>query len=178
MNTRTLICTLTLVTILGGALPAKSQEPSAAENPLNQLAWMVGGKWKADGEKGPDGKPFHVEWSCKWADNERNLKFTTWFLIGGKLVPVYDGIYVWHPAKKKFAFVYTDNKGNLTEGEAVVSGDRLEHDFHIVGVDGVSRAFRSMIVRRGPDNYDWEVRGEKDGVWTEMFALKYKRSRS
>jgi len=178
MNTRALVRALLLVLLVGIAVLLRAEEQKPAENPLNQLAWMVGGKWQADGEKGPDGKPFHVEWSSKWADNQRNLKFTTWFLIGGKLVPVYDGIYAWHPAKKKFAFMYTDNEGNLTEGEAVVSGDRLEHDFHIVGTDGVSRPFRSTIIRRGPDDYDWEVRGEKEGVWTEMFGLKYKRSRN
>ena len=178
MNTRVWVRALLLVILMGIAVPSRPQEQSAPENNLNQLAWMVGGKWKADGEKGPDGKPFHVEWSCKWGDNQRNLKFTTWFLIDGKLVPVYDGIYAWHAAKKKFVFLYTDNEGNLTEGEAVVNGDRLEHDFHIVGADGVARPFRSTIIRHGADDYDWNVQHEKDGAWTEMFALKYKRSRS
>jgi len=65
----------------------------------------------------------------------------------------------------------------LTEGESVMRGDRMEQDFHIIGTDGVSRPFRSTIVRRGPDRYDWIVLTSKDGAWTPMFTLQYKRSR-
>jgi hypothetical protein len=178
MKTRTLLCTLTLAALLGAAIPAVSQESAASENPLNQLAWMVGGKWQADGDRGPDGKPFHAEWSCKWGANHRTLEFTVWFLVDGRLTPVYEGLYAWHPAKKKLIFLYTDNQGDLTEGEAVMDGDRLEQDFHNVGVDGTARPFRSTIVRRGPDAYDWDVQSEKDGVWTKIFGLQYKRSRT
>ena len=138
---------------------------------------MVGGKWQADAAKGPDGKPFHAEWKCRWGANHRTLEFTVWFLTDGRLVPVYTGLYAWHPAKKKVIFVYTDNKGALTEGEVEMRGDRMEQDFHIIGADGVSRPFRSTIVRRGPDRYAWTVLTSKDGAWTPMFSLHYTRSR-
>jgi hypothetical protein len=49
---------------------------------------MIGGKWMGDGEKGLDGKPFHVEWSAGWGDNGRTIRFTALFLENGKLVPV------------------------------------------------------------------------------------------
>jgi hypothetical protein len=176
MKPRTLICVLTLAGILATALPSRSQEP--AQNPLNQLAWMVGGKWQAEAAKGPDGKPFHAEWKCRWGANQRTLEFTVWFLADGQLVPVYEGLYAWNPAKKKLISVYTDNKGALTEGEAVMSGDRLEQDFHVIGTDGVSRPFRSTIIRTGKDSYDWNVLSEKDGAWTVMFTLKYKCSQT
>ena len=174
MKTRALVCAISLTLILAAAVPAKAQGP--AGNPLNQLAWMVGGKWQADAAKGPDGKPFHAEWKCRWGANRRTLEFTVRFLANGRLVPVYTGLYAWHPAKKKLLFVYTDNKGALTEGQAVVRGDRLEQDFHIIGTDGVSRPFRSTIICTGKDSYDWNVQSEKDGAWTVMFTLKYKRS--
>jgi hypothetical protein len=174
MKTRTLICALALAGVLTAAVPSRAQGP--AENPLDQLAWMVGGKWQAEGESGPNGKPFHAEWRCKWGANHRTLEFTVWFLTDGKLVPIYEGLYAWHPAKKKLIFIYTDNKGALTEGEAVMTGDRLEQDFHISGPDGVSPPLRSTIVRHGQDSYDWSLQSQKNGVWTEMFALKYKRT--
>jgi hypothetical protein len=176
MKTRTLICGLTLATFLAAAVPSRSQPP--AENPLNQLAWMVGGKWQAAAAKGPDSKPFHAEWKCRWGANHRTLEFTVWFLADGHLTPVYEGLYAWHPAKKKLIFVYTDNHGALTEGEAVMSGNRLEQDFHIIGADGVSRPFRSTIIRRGQDTYDWSVLSNKNGSWTVMFTLQYKRSQT
>ena len=176
MKTRGILCALALVLMLGCALPSRAE--GQAKNPLDQLAWMIGGKWEADGDKGPDGKPFHVEWSCHWGANHRTLEFTTWFRIGGKLVPVYNGFYAWDPSKKKLIFVYTDNEGALTEGEAVMNGDKLEQDFHIAQVDGTVRHFRSTIVRQGSDNYDWDVQSQKDGRWTVMFSLKYRRSKS
>jgi hypothetical protein len=176
MKTRGLLCSLMLVLMLAVALPAHSEVQ--AENPLDQLAWMVGGKWVAEGDKGPDGKPFHAEWSCNWGANHRTLEFTVWFRMDGKLLPAYNGLYAWDPGGKKLIFVYTDNEGALTEGEAVMSGDRLEQDFHITGIDGVARPFRSTIVRQGPDAYDWNVQRQKDGEWTVMFGLRYKRTRS
>ena len=166
---------LMLAVGLATAVPAWSQAAVASSNPLDQLAWMTGGTWTADGDKGPDGKPFHVEMSCHWGKNHRVLEFTTWFMVGGKLTPVYEGIYAWHPAKKKFVFYYTNDDGELTEGEAAMTGDHLEQEFQIVGVDGAAHAFRSTIVRRGQDDYDWNVQNQKDGAWVVLFGLKYKR---
>ncbi len=160
--------------LLGLAGPLKSQSQAEDQNPLNQLAWMMGGTWTADGDNG--GKPFHVESKLNWTENHRGMKFTTWFLIDGKLVPVYEGLYAWHPAKKKFTFLYTDNHGNLTEGEATMTGDHLEQEFQIVGVDGTAHTLRSTIVRTGPNDYDWNVQHQdKDGKWVVIFGLKYKR---
>ncbi len=163
--------------LLAAANPAIAQNQPAAENPLNQLAWLTGGKWVAEGEKGPDGNPFHVESTIDWGDNGRVIQFTTRFRKDGKLVPVYTGIYAWHPAKKTIVFMYTDNHGSLTEGEATASGDRLEQQFQIINADGVAHPFRSTIIRRGPDEYDWAVLRQKEGSWEEMFGLKYKRRR-
>ena len=175
MKTRTILCTLALVVTLGAAPAAQSQEQS--DNPLNQLAWMVGGKWEANVDQGPNGKPFHAEWQAKWGANHRTLNFTVWFLTDGKLVPEYNGLYAWNPGKKKIIFVYADKEGNLTEGDAVMSGERLEQEFHIIGTDGTARPFRSTVVRNGADAYDWNVEHQKDGAWEQMFALKYTRTR-
>lgn len=177
MKTRMVFRTVFVaVLMLVTALAAPQTEP-ASGNPLNQLAWLVGGKWIAEGDKGPDGKPFHVESTITWGENERIIRFTTLFRVDGKPVPVYSGVYAWHPAKQKFVFLYTDNEGSLTEGEAVIEGDRLEQEFQIVGGDGGGRPFRSIIVRRGPDDYDWNVLRLKDGKWVEVLALRYKRYR-
>ncbi len=175
MHGKTGLSVLLLAGVLGVAGPARSQVAAAPSNPLDQLAWMVGGTWTALGDKGPDGKPFRVEMSCHWGENHRVLKFTTWFMVDGKLTPVYEGIYAWHPAKKKFVFLYTDDHGQLTEGEAAMTGDHLEQEFQIVGADGAAHSFRSTIVRRGQDDYDWNVQNQKDGAWVVMFGLKYKR---
>jgi len=168
------VLALAAVCLAGLAIPLSSETQPPAANPLDQLSWMIGGKWTADGENG--GKPFHVEVKFGWADNHRGLKFTTWFLINGQLTPVYDGIYAWHPARKKFTFFYTDRDGALTEGDATWANDQLNQEFQIVEADGKAHTFRSTIARTGPDNYDWNVQHQnQDGRWVPMFALKYKR---
>lgn len=176
MITRNRAGVLLVAVLLMLARPLSSQMPPATENPMDQLAWMIGGTWTAEGDKGPDGKPFHVESKLRWTENHRGMKFTTWFLIDGKLTPVYEGLYAWHPAKKKFTFLYSDNEGNLTEGEATMTGDHLDQEFQIVEADGTARTLRSTIVRTGPDDYDWNVQGRnKNGEWVVIFGLKYKR---
>jgi hypothetical protein len=162
--------------LIGLAGPLRSDNPPSNANPVDQLAWMVGGKWTAEGDKGPDGKPFHVETKFSLAENHRGILFTTWFLIDGKLVPTYEGIYAWQPAEKKFKFLYTDNEGTLTEGTAAWESDALEQEFEIVEPDGAAHTFRSTVKRTGPDDYDWNVRQQgKDGAWVVLFGLKYKR---
>ena len=174
MRTRLAICVLAVLACFTG--PLNSETQPAAPNPIDQLSWLMGGKWTAEGEKGPDGKPFYVEARFRQADNHQGLEFTTWFLTDGKLVPVYSGLYAWHPAKKKFTFLYTDDKGVLTEGEAAWSGNHLEQEFQIIGVDAVAHTYRSTIVRTGDDDYDWNVRHQdKSGAWVVIFGLKYKR---
>ena len=165
-----------LAILVGLAGPARSQEKAANSNPIDQIAWLMGGRWTADGDKGPDGKPFHVESRFSWAENHRGLMFTTWFLIDGKLVPVYQGMYAWNPARKKFNFLYTDNEGSMTEGEATWADKSLEQEFQIVNPDGTAHTFRSTVTHTAPDAYDWNVRGQnKEGKWVVMFGLTYKR---
>jgi hypothetical protein len=159
------------------AARAQAQTAPAATNPLDPLGWIVGGKWVAEGDKGPDGNPFHVESVMTWGDNGRTIQFTTRFRQDDKLVPVYSGIYAWNPARQRFVFLYTDNHGSMTEGEARMEGDRLEQEFEIVSADGTSHPFHSTIVRRGPDDYDWSVSRLAEGKWQEVLALKYKRRR-
>jgi len=174
MRTRVVVSLVGVLLCTAAALNSETQP--ARPNPVDQLAWMMGGKWTAEGDKGPDGKPFHVEVKFGWADNHQGLQFTTWFLTDGRLVPVYSGIYAWHPAKRKFTFLYTDDKGALTEGEATWNDNHLEQEFQIVGVDGIARKFRSTIVRTGKDDYDWNVQHrDKSGAWVVIFGLKYKR---
>ena len=173
MRFRVLALSFVVLTVLG--IPLRSETETPSPNPLEQFAWMLGGKWTAD-DKAPDGKPFHVESRFSWGENGHALKFTTWFLIDGKLVPVYTGLYAWHPAKKKFTFLYTDNKGALTEGEAIWSGDHLDQEFQIVDADGTSHTLRSTIVRMGQDEYGWNVQHQdKTGAWVVIFGLKYQR---
>ena len=174
MRARVIIAALTLSLALAG--PTKSENQPAAANPVDQLAWLIGGTWTADGDNGPDGKAFHVETVFNWAANHRGIIFTTRFRIDGKLVPVYEGLYAWHPAQKKFNFLYTDNEGAMTSGAAAWLSDTLEQDFQIVEPDGTAKTFHSTVKRTGPNQYDWNVRHQdKEGAWVPMFALTYTR---
>ena len=104
------------------------------------------------------------------------MVFTTWFLVAGKLVPVYHGLYVWNPGQKKFNFLYSDNEGAMTSGAAAWQVDTLEQEFQIVEPDGTAKTFRSTVKHSAPDQYEWNVRGRHaDGQWVTMLALTYTR---
>ncbi len=171
-----------MLAMLGFALttmvvgPTAASEIATQSNPVEeQLGWIVGGKWVAEAKNGPNGTPLRVELVCRWGANHRVIEFATSFVSGGKPVPTYEGIYAWHPIKKKLAFWYADREGNLTDGEATMDGNRLLQEFRVSRVDGTSNEFRSTIERQGPDAYDWSVSGQKDGAWVVLVALKYKR---
>ncbi len=88
--------------------PMGSQETLSTENRLEQIGWLVGGKWVAEAE-GPDGKPMIRESFFKWAANRRALRF--WSVVklnDGKVVPYVEGAYFWHPGKKSLWFWYVD----------------------------------------------------------------------
>lgn len=167
---------LVIAVLMGLAEPRRLAAQEPIHNMLDGISWQIGGVWTAEGDKGPDGQPYHVETKMSWTSNHRAVKFTTWFFIDGQRVPMYEGLYAWHPAKKKFVFLYTDNKGNLTEGEATPTGGRLEHEFQIVRTDGTAKPYRSTVVRTGPDDYDWNVQQQNNhGEWVITFGMKYTR---
>ncbi len=92
MNThRAVRVALVVVTFLLSLTPMGSRETLSTENRLEQIGWLVGGKWVAEAE-GPDGKLMIRESFFEWAANRRALRF--WSVVklnDGKIFSHKDG---------------------------------------------------------------------------------------
>jgi hypothetical protein len=160
-------------------LLATTVAPAAAppeHHPLAELSWLVGGVWVAETHT-PDGKPLRVEFKCDWAEHGMALKYVIHFKTGDETVPQYEGMYYWHPAKKRLAMVQVDRYGNVTESTATTDGGNVTQENQATGSDGVTRPQRATVTRNGDDAFDFKAMVKRGDEWVEGLALTYRRER-
>src|SRR5262245_58852939 len=68
-------------------------------DPLEPLAWAVGGTWAAD-IKTSNGEPLHVEAIFDRSRHKKAITYFVTFKTKDKSVTQYEGTYFWHPGKK------------------------------------------------------------------------------
>ncbi len=170
-----LICLAAVLTV-AGAQALLAQNPPAAVNPLEQLAWFVGGTWTAE-EKAPDGSSLLVKLNCFWADTRGAILFKVSFLSGGKETPQYDGMYVWHPEKKKFVLWQVNRKGQVAEGELTVNGEEMDQLVRVIHPDGSLHFLKSHYTRLNRDAFRFKAlfRMSESAEWQDALDIVYKR---
>src|SRR4051794_36816408 len=104
MRTKPTLCiALVLACLL--ALPAAAEDktdkttPPAItqaqlQKPISQLAWLIGGVWKADASSVGQGK-MRIETRYSWSDNGTFIRFTTHFITDSGELKNYDGNLYW-----------------------------------------------------------------------------------
>lgn len=175
MNTRKTIGTLALSLILFlGTGSAHSQNTAPGTNPLDPIAWLVGGTWVTT-TKASDGSLVTIEVTFEWASHKKLIKYT---IInpnyGGKAVPTHEGICGWHPGKKQLVLWETDNDGNLTEAVLIAQGNKLLLEELFYRADGTTRPQRVEVVRESADEFTFKAWVPKEGEWVEAVRFKYK----
>jgi hypothetical protein len=153
--------------------PPRDQTP--APNPVEALAWLVGGIWSAE-SKLPDGSPATIEATFHWAGHRRALKYSLVRRSGGRVLPSVEGICGWHPARKTLVLWEMDQDGNLTESTLRAEGPKVSYDEVIYGADGSVLPVRAEAVREGDDRFVFKASVEKDGAWPVVFEAVYQRA--
>jgi len=156
--------------------PAQTPPPAAAApaKPVDPLAWLVGGVWKADASQlGPGMK--RIETRYEWSDNGAYLHFTTHFIFDKGTLKNYDGSFFWEPDSKSLAMWYVDRAGNITKGPVQWSGDRIRINWHGPDFDGNPADLQVDVTRKTNDLYHWAASEKVNGEWKEMAALDYTR---
>jgi hypothetical protein len=153
--------------------PPRDQTP--APNPVEALAWLVGGVWSAE-SKLPDGSPATIEATFHWAGHRRALKYSLVRRSGGRVLPSVEGICGWHPARKTLVLWEMDQDGNLTESTLRAEGPKVSYDEVIYGADGSVLPVRAEAVREGDDRFVFKASVEKDGAWPVVFEAVYQRA--
>jgi hypothetical protein len=162
--------------LLLSARPGPAQTPKDAANPLDRLAWAVGGKWIAE-VKGTDDAPLMVEVTYGWASHKKAIKYVIVFKTKDKTIPQYEGWFYWHPGKKHLALLQIDRQGNVTESAVTIDGDKHKLENVLVRIDGTKQEQRGELLREGEDAFTFKAFVPKDGKWVEAVAFKYKRLR-
>ena len=167
--------------ILGAALPLSgwSQSPASppAPSPMDALAWMAGGKWTAE-EKDGD-RLLRVEMNCRRSENRQAILFEVSYLTAeGRVVPQYQGMYVWHPVKKAFLLWQVNRDGNIAEGEMREEDGKWTQHSLVTESGGGTHELRTVMQRTGEDMLHLKgyFRAKETDSWTDAVDLIFRRA--
>lgn len=158
---------------------ARAQQASApAPNPIQQLAWLVGGTWIAHEEASGGAPPPEVRLNCRWSGTKKAIFYDVSFLSGGRETPQYDGMYVWHPGRGKFVLWQVNRKGEVAEGEVVVSGKEMDQAVRISHPDGSAHFLKAHYTRLDDNTFRFKAffRLAESDPWQDAIDLVYKRT--
>ncbi len=169
----------TMVIPFGACAQHPERAPVIADSPLDELGWFVGGTWTAE-EKSGDGSPLIVRLSCRWADTKTAILFHVSFVAGGKQVPHYDGMFVWHPGKRKLLLWQVNRKGEVAEGELTVEGKEINQVVHVSHPDGKEHFLKAHYERLSNDAFRFKAyfRVSETAEWQDALDIVYKRQPS
>jgi hypothetical protein len=174
MKSRLATAFVTAILIGVGVGRLLAQEP--AENPLEKLSWLVGGKWVAD-IKSPKGEPRTVETTMEWTGHKKALKYAVVFMSKEGAAPQYEGMYWWNPTKKGISLLQIDRAGNVTEALVTIEGDKWTQQNTLTRLDGTKQEQRAQFVRENEDTFSFKAFVPKGAEWVEAIGFKYRRVR-
>lgn len=174
---RTSICCLMwclLAVVLPGSVGGEA--PQNADQALEQLAWIVGGKWVTE-VKVPDGNPLVVESTFDWGGHRKTIKYAIVFKRDDQTTTQYEGTYWWNPEKKQLALLQIDRSGNVTESTVTLENKTFKQANTVTLADGMKREQRVEFTRDGDDKFRFKAFVKRDNEWTEAVAFEYHRVR-
>lgn len=181
--TRMLRCCLLIVVSLAAVVgttpaqhaPAAQPEPAPPEA-LAPLAWMVGGTWVGE-EIGADGSPLRVLMKCRWSDTRNAILFDLAYDSAGKRTPQYDGMYLWHPGRKRLTLWQVNRRGQVAEGELQPSGNTFDQLVRVDHPDGRKHFLKVRFQLLDKDTFHFKgfFRLSEDAAWQDAVEVVYRR---
>ena len=122
---------------------------SASENPLNELAWMVGDWIDAD-------EHATIESSVKWSKNDAFLIRS--FRVSNLAAEPLSGMQViaWDPAEKRIRSWTYDSRGGFGEESWSRSGDHWSMRTKFTRPDGSRASAVHVMTRASDDSFRWK----------------------
>jgi hypothetical protein len=155
-------------------IPVLAADESA--DPLEPLAWTVGGRWVAD-IKGSDDSPLRVEATFRRSAHKKAITYDVVFKSNNNSVTQYEGMYFWHPGKKTITLMEVTAAGATTEGALKPEGTMLVQRNLSTQADGTTQDQRVELVRKGNDAFAFEAFLKKDDQWVKAVGFTYNRVR-
>jgi hypothetical protein len=156
--------------------PGGAQQPSPPTNPLEPLAWLVGGTWTTE-ERSASGRPLVVRLNCRWSATKSAILYDVDFLSAGRETPQYDGMYVWHPGKGKIVLWQVNRKGEVAEGELTLNGKEMDQTVHVSHPDGTAHFLKAHYTRLDDNSFRFKAwfRVSESDPWQDAVDLVYRR---
>lgn len=179
MNSHRMI--LLALLLLCGSLAARADEPASrpqeatqaksesAANPLAPLAQLVGGQWRGQITL-IDGTVIRARHIYEWGLGGKIIKSKTHGAIGdGPEALVYEGLFAWHPEKKKIAFQEVAAYGGTNEGTIEPEGSAL-HCFWTQYSSSGATVYKETLLFPDNDRYTSEAHKKTDNGWEKFTA--------
>jgi hypothetical protein len=168
---------LAAVTVPGaGARAVPSQAAGANQSPIEQLSWLVGGTWTAE-EPSSEGPPLRVQLTCRWSSTRNAILFEVSFSSAGRETPQYDGMYLWHPGKRRFVLWQVNRRGEVAEGELTISGKEMDQEVRVVHPDGSLHFLQAHFMRMDDNAFRFQAhfRLAENAPWQDALDIVYRR---
>ena len=163
-----------LAPALAVALFLAGRPALGAENPLEPLAWLVGGTWVSE-LKPPKGEPLTVRMTVEWTAQRQAIRYAIVFKTKDAELTQYEGPYYWHPGAKEIRLLQIDRGGQVTEAALTVAGDKWTQKNTLTRTDGTRVEQRAELVREGPDAFRFRAFVPKGEDWVVGLDITYKR---
>jgi hypothetical protein len=131
------------------AAAAETDEATTPDNPLNELAWMIGDWIDAD-------ENASIETSVKWSKNDAFLIRS--FKVANLTAEPLSGMQViaWDPAEKRFRSWTYDSRGGFGEESWSHTGDQWSMRTRFTRPDGGKASAVHVMTRAGDDSFRWK----------------------
>ena len=156
-----------------GAAPAV---PATSAEGIAPLAWMVGGTWVGE-EPGAGGATLKVLMTARWAETRNAILFDVAFESAGKRTAQYNGMFLWHPGRKKLTLWQINRKGEVAEGEVFPSAGVIDQTVSVDHLDGTRHFLKVRYRLLDKDTFHFKgfFRLREDAPWQDAVEVTYRR---
>lgn len=175
MNTqirKAVLVLLAAILLLPAATTA--QAPRAPGTALEPLARLVGGEWRGQ-IKLLDGRIIAARHIFEWGLGQTILKSKTYGAVGqGAERLVYEGVFAWHPEKKKIGFREFAAHGGTNEGTIEPEGNALHYSWTEYSQNGAAE-YRETLRFPDNDHYVSEAFKKTGDGWKRFAESAFRR---
>jgi hypothetical protein len=152
-----------VVVLLLGASPLKAEDPPAAENPLEPLARLVGGRWSGTIEW-TDGSSVNGYVEYEWGVDPKIIKSRTYVQNPEGALLAFEGFLGWHPGRQKIVVMEYCVWGSMSEGIIEPAGDTLNSSWTDY-FGGEVTYYRQTLRFLDDDRYAWQAFKKTEAGW-------------
>ena len=170
---RWLFALTSLIVILSGSSGLWAQQ-EAPKTQLDRLAYLVGGRWTAEGEI-PGFGNYTAERTYEWMLDGKFIEQRHVMTLPNAEIET-KGVIGWNPEQQAIvAWGFGSDGGIATTVGAVIGPDELAFEGKRVGAFNAGDV-RATFHKIHDDEFTEKAEIKRDGQWQEMFTFRFRRT--